>query len=135
ALITRITRTEEERARILDNRAYRAFSRTLARSHAYVAMERLHEVVSDGGYDLVVLDTPPTRSALDILDAPGRLVRFLDERVVRWFLSAPSGAVAGIRSPLMRALRALAGDSTLTELIAFLSALAHLRDGFRARAV
>src|SRR5690606_28307354 len=109
ALHTRITRSEEERARILGNRAYRAFSRTLARSHAYIAMERLHHVVHSGGYDLVVLDTPPTRSALDILDAPGRLVRFLDERVVRWFLEAPTGAVAGLASPLMQALEGLAG--------------------------
>jgi anion-transporting ArsA/GET3 family ATPase len=134
ALIGRITRSDEERARILENRAYRAFSRTLARSHAYVAMERLYDVVEHGGYDLVVLDTPPTRSALDILDAPGRLVRFLDERVVKWFLRAPPEAAARAGGPLLRALAALAGESTVTELVAFFAVLAHLREGFRHRA-
>ena len=68
ALITRIAPNEDARARILDNRVYNAFSRTLARSHAYVAMERLHEVMRDDTWDLVILDTPPLRSALDILD-------------------------------------------------------------------
>ncbi len=135
ALIGRITRTDEERDRILTNRVYRAFSRTLARSHAYVAMERLHHVVEDGGYDLVVLDTPPMRSALDILDAPGRLVRFLDERVVDWFLRSSPDSEARARGPLRRAFAALAGESTISELASFFSVLAHLRDGFRRRAL
>jgi anion-transporting ArsA/GET3 family ATPase len=134
ALIGRITRSEEERRRILDNRAYRAFSRTLARSHAYVAMERLHHVVAHGGYDLVVLDTPPTRSALDILDAPGRLVRFLDERVIKWFLRVPPDAAARAGGPLLKALALLAGESTVVELVSFFAVLVHLREGFRHRA-
>ncbi len=134
ALVRRITRTDEERERILTNRAYRAFSRTLARSHAYVAMERLHHVVEAGEHDLVVLDTPPTRSALEILDAPGRLVRFLDEKVVDWFLRAGPDVEARASGPLRRALGLLAGDSAVAELVAFFSVLAHLREGFRHRA-
>lgn len=133
ALIRRITRTPEEERAILENVAYRAFSRTLARSHAYVAMERLHHVLASGEHDLVVLDTPPTRNALEILDAPGRLARFLDDRVVRLFLSAGRGGFRA-SSAVVRTLSKLAGDSTVEELLSFFSVLAHLREGFQARA-
>jgi anion-transporting ArsA/GET3 family ATPase len=133
ALIRRITRTPEEERAILENVAYRAFSRTLARSHAYVAMERLYDMTVRGGFDLVVLDTPPTRSALEILDAPGRLARFLDDRVVRLFLSAGSGGARGSAS-VLRMLSRLAGESTVDELLSFFSVLAHLREGFHERA-
>jgi anion-transporting ArsA/GET3 family ATPase len=133
ALIRRITSAPDEARAILENVAYRAFSRTLARSHAYVAMERLHDVTTNGGHDLVVLDTPPTRSALEILDAPGRLARFLDDRVVRLFLAAGRGGGRASAS-VVRTLAKLAGESTVEELLSFFSVLAHLREGFQARA-
>lgn len=133
ALIRRITSTPEEERAILENVAYRAFSRTLARSHAYVAMERLHDVLSRREHDLVVLDTPPTRSALEILDAPGRLARFLDDRIVRIFLSA-GGRGARASASVVRTLSRLVGESTVEELLEFFSVLAHLREGFQARA-
>ena len=139
ALIGRIAAAEQQ-AEILDNRVYRAFSRTLARSHAYVAAERLHDVLESGEWDLVVLDTPPTRSALDILDAPGRLAQFLDERVLRWFLqqSEASGTFASLANmggaAALRLLERLAGESIVHELVAFFGVLASLRDGFHERA-
>ena len=77
ALIERVAKSDAQRDEIFENRIYRAFSRTMARSHAYIAMERLYHASTHGEYDLIVLDTPPMRSALDILDAPERLVRFL----------------------------------------------------------
>ncbi len=139
ALIGRLNGDARATQRILDNRVYQAFSRTLARSHAYVAMERLYDVTSQGEYDLVVLDTPPTRSALDILDAPGRLVRFLDDDVVRWFTKPrlggrlsrllPTGSAAATRL-----LGLLASQQLVEELISFFSVLLHLREGFRERA-
>ncbi|MBX3184946.1 MAG: ArsA family ATPase [Polyangiaceae bacterium] len=139
ALIRRLNGDARAAQRILDNRVYQAFSRTLARSHAYVAMERLYDVTSQGEYDLVVLDTPPTRSALDILDAPGRLVRFLDDDVVRWFTKPrlggrlsrllPTGSAAATRL-----LGLLASQQLVEELISFFSVLLHLREGFRERA-
>lgn len=120
--------------RVLDNRIYQAFSNTLARSHAYAAMERVHETMEDEQYDLVVVDTPPAQSSIEILDAPDRLVRFLDQGVVRWFLNA-SGGGAGRRLTLaQRLLRTVAGDSLVSALTEFLTEMSFLRDGFAVRA-
>lgn len=140
ALITRVT-TEETRAPIFANRVYQAFSRTLARSHAYVAAERLHDAL-DQDYELIVLDTPPTRSALEILDAPARLTRFLDESVLRWLLAdrQRDGGLGFARlaslggAAATRLLGRLAGDDIVDELVEFLRVLSHLREGFEARA-
>jgi len=140
ALIRRIAEGEDRQA-ILDNRVYQAFSRTLARSHAYVASERLYFVMRDPRFDLVVLDTPPTRSALDILDAPGALAQFLDETILRLFLDGErSGggtfaqlAGAGGRATL-RLLGRLAGEGIVDELIGFFRVLAAQREGFHERA-
>ncbi|MCA9632957.1 MAG: ArsA family ATPase [Myxococcales bacterium] len=140
SLIERLNGAGESTRRILENRVYQAFSRTLARSHAYVAMERLYDVVKSGEYDLVVLDTPPTRSALDILDAPGRLARFLDDEAVRWFLKPrfaggalsrllPTGGAAATRI-----LGMLASRQLVEELVGFFSVLWHLKEGFQERA-
>ena len=73
-------------ARILENRFYQQVSAALAGSHEYMAMEKLLELSADERFDLVVLDTPPTRHALDFLEAPDRLMGFLDTSVLRWFL-------------------------------------------------
>src|SRR5205807_10554498 len=86
AMIGRVSQDEPTRRRLLDNKLYHAISRTLARTHAYVAVERVYDVTQHGGFDLVVLDTPPMRSALDILDAPSKFARFFDDRIVRWFV-------------------------------------------------
>ncbi|MBW1760618.1 MAG: AAA family ATPase [Deltaproteobacteria bacterium] len=121
--------------RVLDNRIYQAFSNTLARSHAYAAMERVHDAVHDSRYDLVVVDTPPAQSSIEILDAPARLVSFLDQRVVRWFLQASDDS-PGLRGGAMaqRLLRAVAGASLVSALTEFLTEMAFLREGFAERA-
>jgi anion-transporting ArsA/GET3 family ATPase len=134
-IIRRAAHDEARAQRVLQNRIYQAFSNTLARSHAYAAMERVHETVHDPRYDLVVVDTPPAQSSIEILDAPARLVRFLDQRVVRWFLQASDesptllgGAIA------QRLLRIVAGDSLVAALTEFLTEMAFLREGFATRA-
>ena len=134
-IIRRAANDEARAQRVLENRIYQAFSNTLARSHAYAAMERVHEAVHDPRYDLVVVDTPPAQSSIEILDAPARLVRFLDQRVVRWFLQASDesptlrgGAIA------QRLLRIVAGDSLVAALTEFLTEMAFLREGFAERA-
>jgi anion-transporting ArsA/GET3 family ATPase len=139
ALMGRVAPTPEARERILNNRVYQAMAGTLARSHAYVAMERLYEVMNSGEYDLVILDTPPTRNALDILDAPGRLVSFLEENVVKWFVR---GEQKGIRARILntgsaaatKLLGMLAGQEFLDEIITFFESFYDLREGFRERA-
>lgn len=134
-IIRRAAEDEASAQRVLDNRIYQAFSNTLARSHAYAAMERIHQAVHETRYDLVVVDTPPAQSAVEILDAPARLVRFLDQRVVRWFVKASDDS-AQLRGGALtqRLLRAVTGDSLVAALTEFLSEMAFLREGFSKRA-
>jgi anion-transporting ArsA/GET3 family ATPase len=85
-LVGRHTADAAARERILQNRFYRHVSAALAGSHEYMAMEKLLDLADDERFDLVVLDTPPTRHALDFLEAPDRLLDFLDTSTLRWFL-------------------------------------------------
>lgn len=122
----------ETREKIVGNRVYEAMSRTLARSHAYVSMERLYDCLQQDRWDVVVLDTPPTRSALEILDAPGRLVRFMDEDVLGRFIPNEKGKIrGGIASKL---LSLVVGETLVTELTTFFAAIVSLREGFQERA-
>ena len=133
-IIRRASEDPVRAQRVLDNRIYQAFSNTLARSHAYAAMERVHEAMQDDRYDLVVVDTPPAQSSIEILDAPDRLVRFLDQGVVRWFLNASGGGSRGGPTLAQRLLRTVAGESLVSALTEFLTEMSFLRDGFAARA-
>jgi anion-transporting ArsA/GET3 family ATPase len=127
--------------RILQNRFYGHVSAALAGSHEYMAMEKLLELESDDRFDLVVLDTPPTRNALDFLEAPDRLLGFLDTSVLRHFLkpyfvagrltlkvATRAGALA-----LRIADRAL-GLEFLQDLSEFFLAFEGMYDGFKERA-
>ena len=76
-------RTRDE---ILSNPLYRDISGRFVQSHDYIAMERLFEIHSEGTYDLIVVDTPPTRNALDFLDAPERMGDFFSSRLLRWLI-------------------------------------------------
>src|SRR5512134_2338079 len=80
----------ETRDRILENRIYRQLSAALAGSQEYMAMEKLFEIHHDGDYDFLVLDTPPSRDALDFLDAPKRLTQFIEGRGMQMFMR-PTG--------------------------------------------
>ncbi len=138
ALIRRIGSDPETTRRILENPVYAALSRTLSRSHAHVAMERVYDAVESGDFDLIVLDTPPLRSALDILDAPGRITRFLDDGVVRWFLKPERGRLSRLLprggAAASRLLGFLASKKLVDHTSEFFSALLHLKQGFRDRA-
>jgi anion-transporting ArsA/GET3 family ATPase len=85
-LVEKHAGSAEARERILDNRFYQKISAALAGSHEYMAMEKMLELSADERFDLVVLDTPPTRHALDFLEAPERMMGFLDASILRWFL-------------------------------------------------
>src|SRR5207245_7366359 len=85
-LVARQAPDEESRDRVLNNRIYQQVSSALAGSQEYMAIEKLFELHHEGRYDLLVLDTPPTRNALDFLDAPTRLARFIDSRSLQFFL-------------------------------------------------
>ena len=125
------------REAILANPVYRQLSSAVAGTQEYMAMEKLYELYDEGRYDVVVLDTPPTRNALDFLDAPGRLLRFLDSRSLR-MLTAPgllglklagrgAGAAFGV-------LERISGVELLRDVREFLRAFDSMADGFRARA-
>ncbi len=132
ALITRIAPVAD-RARILDNRVYQAFSRTLARSHAYVAMEHLYDVLEGPSPpDLVILDTPPMRSALDILDAPLALARFAEQRSLAALAGGAAGSAGAYAAGKLVGL--LAGAQLGGELTTFLRTFLGLRAGFAQRA-
>jgi anion-transporting ArsA/GET3 family ATPase len=84
----------ETRDRILENRIYRQLSNALAGSQEYMAMEKLFEIHQEGRYDFLVLDTPPSRNALDFLDAPKRLTQFIEGRGMQMFMK-PTGSRPG----------------------------------------
>ena len=88
---------EETRERILDNRIYQQLSGALAGSQEYMAMEKLFEIWAEDRYDLLVLDTPPTRNALDFLEAPKRLTQFIEGRSLQVFLRPTGFATQGHR--------------------------------------
>ena len=142
ALVARVAEDPEDPEhcqRILDNRVYRLMSRAFGNAHAYVAMERLYDVTAGGDFELVILDTPPTRNALDIIDAPGRLLAFLDDLVIGWLLrQPPEGLRARLRARGGAAARGLlsllAGEALVDDLAGFLELFVSLRPGFQARA-
>ncbi len=105
---------------VLDNKIYSHLTRMVAGMHEYMAMEALHRFVAEGRYELVVLDTPPSRHALDFLDAPGRLAKFLEGRIFRLFLPEEGGLVHRTASSLInQILRAVFGEGTSRDLVAF----------------
>jgi anion-transporting ArsA/GET3 family ATPase len=140
-LIDRHAGSPERRDRILSNRFYQRISSTLAGTHEYMAMEKLYELAEEEGHDAIVVDTPPTRSALSFLDAPSRLNDFLGGRVVRWMLwpSAKAGRLTvGIARFGAHAFARTAGRLIGTEVLAdtadFLAAFEGMYGGFQNRA-
>jgi anion-transporting ArsA/GET3 family ATPase len=136
-LIERLAPDERARDEILSNRIYRELSSAVAGSQEFTAVAKLFELDREGGFDMIVLDTPPSRDALDFLDAPDRLTRFLEGRALRVLLS--SGGIArgflGRGTGLMFSVFArVTGVNLLGELSGFFGSLAGLIDGFRERA-
>ena len=95
-LVGRYAPDEEARERILENRIYRHLSGTVAGAQEYMAVERLHELIDEGRFERIVLDTPPAANALDFLDAPARITRFIEGRALRLLLR-PANAAGGLR--------------------------------------
>jgi anion-transporting ArsA/GET3 family ATPase len=131
----------EKAQQILENPFYIAVSSSFAGTQEYMAMEKLGQLDKDaqktGRWDLIVVDTPPSRSALDFLDAPERLSSFLDGRFMRLLLAPAKGPArlmtAGF-GMVTRALTTIIGAQVLQDMSAFVSAFDTLFGGFRARA-
>ncbi len=128
-------------ARIKGNRFYQQMSDSLAGTQEYMAMEKLHDLAELGAYDCIVIDTPPTRNALDFLDAPRRLTDFLEGRFLKMFLAPGMAAgklatrAAGFGAGLfMRAASKLTGQALLGDLAEFFQSFDGMYDGFKQRA-
>jgi anion-transporting ArsA/GET3 family ATPase len=136
-LVARHAEDEESRDRVLENRIYQQISSALAGSQEYMAMEKLFELHSEGRYDLLVLDTPPTRNALDFLDAPKRLTQFIEGRSLRVFMK-PTGLAAKVAgrgaSVALSVLKRIVGFDLIADLAEFFNAFSGMVDGFQARA-
>jgi anion-transporting ArsA/GET3 family ATPase len=128
---------DEQAERILANTFYRNISGALSGTQEYMAAETLNLLHSDERFDLVVVDTPPSRNALDFLEAPGVLARFLDHRLFRLLmLPARRGmrVVTAATQPLLRATGKVVGSDVLADAVAFFQAFAGMETGFRDRA-
>jgi len=136
-LVLTYARTEEQAAGILQNRFYRNIAGALSGTQEYMAMEKLFELHDSGGFDLIVVDTPPTRHALDFLDAPRRLTRLLDNRLFRMLMVPTRGVVrvGGMAAQaFLRTISRVVGSEAVDDVIAFFRAFEGMEDGFRERA-
>ncbi len=140
-LVERFSENPAARDRVLSNPIYQHVSDALAGSVEYSAMEKVFELHESGRYDLIVVDTPPSQHALDFLDAPARLLDFLDSRLVA-LLIHPAFAAGrfGFRlfqrstHRVLRLLEQVTGMGFLEDISEFLLAFEQMSDGFRERA-
>lgn len=119
--VRRLVKSEADAQRILTNRIYQQVSTMVAGMHEYTAMEALHRLVHEGRYDLVVLDTPPSRNALDFLEAPRRLSGLVDSRAISAFLPKSDSMVARAASRVIeKILSAVFGEEFAHEFVGFI---------------
>lgn len=141
AMFERVVRAhasdDEQADRIVENRLYQNIAGALSGTQEYMASEALHELHADERFDLVVVDTPPSRNALDFLEAPGVLSRFLDHKVFK-LLMMPTRTGMKVLSvatqPILRAIGRIVGSDVLADTVAFFQAFAGMDVGFRERA-
>jgi anion-transporting ArsA/GET3 family ATPase len=140
-LVARHAPSAAARDRILGNRLYQQMSAALAGSQEYMAMEKLYELATDRDYDLVVLDTPPTAHALDFLEAPTRVLDFLENESARRLLAPAIGAgrvslrLAQLSGGyLAKVLARFTGAQVLADLGEFLASFHGMYEGFKRRA-
>jgi anion-transporting ArsA/GET3 family ATPase len=136
-VIGRLAPDESTRDDILANRIYQELSNAVAGSQEYTAMSKLYDLDRDHDFDLLVLDTPPSRNALDFLDAPDRLTQFLEGRALQVFLR-PTGFATRIvgrgTGVVFSVLKRVTGVDLLQDLSVFFRSLGGLIDGFKERA-
>lgn len=136
-LVRRHASDEAQADRILTNAFYRNIAGALSGTQEYMAAEKLYELHADERFDLVVVDTPPTRNALDFLDAPARLTRFLDHRLYRLLMAPARGGMKVLNlaaQPVLRTIGRVVGAEVLADAIAFFQAFDGMETGFRDRA-
>ena len=136
-LVARNSTDPAQIERIYSNRFYRNISGSLSGTQEYMAMEKLYELHEESRFDLVVVDTPPTRNALDFLDAPRRLTRFLDHRLYRLLMTPGRAYVKAVNvaaQAFLRTVSKVVGGDVIEDAIAFFQAFDGMEAGFRERA-
>lgn len=137
-LVRRHAPDAKTRDAILHNPLYANITGRFVQSHDYIAMERLYEIHASGRYDLVIVDTPPTRNALDFLEAPERMADFFSSRLLRW-LTVPyrSRLVNMATKPFYKVADTILGSAFLEDIAEFFLLFQTMYDGFveRARSV
>ena len=134
-LIRRHAPDEQLRDTVLANPLYKNITGRFVQSHDYIAMERLHELHASGAYDLVVIDTPPSRNALDILDAPGRMMEFFGSRLLRWLTVPYRSRLFTVASkPFYQVADRVLGSRFLQDIAEFFVLFQTMEKGFVARA-
>jgi anion-transporting ArsA/GET3 family ATPase len=136
-MVTRLAPSRRDAQRILENRFYQGISDSFIGSHEYMAMEALYELHEAGEYDTLIIDTPPSRNALDFLEAPNRLTDFVGARLLSW-LSRPTRfgfrAVNLAAAPFLRMADRLLGADVLSEVAEFVGELQKIYGGVQQRA-
>lgn len=137
ALVTKHSETDEQAQDILANRFYRNISGALSGTQEYMAMEKLYELHDENDFDLIVVDTPPTRNALDFLEAPRRLTRFLDHRLYRILMAPTRGFVKAVNvaaQAFLRTVSKVVGGDVVQDAVTFFQAFEGMEQGFKERA-
>ncbi|MDO8363181.1 MAG: ArsA-related P-loop ATPase [Actinomycetota bacterium] len=127
----------EQAERILANGFYRNVAGSLSGTQEYMAAERLHALHNDPRFDLVIVDTPPTRNALDFLDAPGTIAKFIDHPLFKLLMMPTRRGMKVLNlaaQPLLRTIGRVVGGDVLADAVAFFQAFAGMETGFRRRA-
>ena len=121
--------------RILENPLYQNISGRFAQGNEYIAMERLYEIHRTGVYDLIVVDTPPTRHALDFLEAPDRMAEFFSSRLLRWLTAPARSRMLNLASrPFYQVADRILGSQFLQDIAQFFLLFQSMYDGFVERA-
>ena len=138
SLIRQHAPDEQTRDEILANPLYQNIAGRFVQSHDYIAMERLYEIHSAGKYDLIVVDTPPTRNALDFLDAPERLADFFSSRLLRWLIVPYRSKLINVATkPFYQISDRILGTEFMGDISEFFILFQTMYDGFveRSKAV
>jgi anion-transporting ArsA/GET3 family ATPase len=134
ALIRHHAPDEQTREEILANPLYQNISGRFIQSHDYIAMERLYEIHSESDYDLIVVDTPPTRNALDFLDAPQRMADFFSSRLLRWLIVPYRSRLVNVATkPFYQIADRILGTEFLADISEFFILFQSMYDGFVER--
>lgn len=136
-LVKRFANSKEQAEKILSNSIYKNLVENLSGTQEYMAMEKIYELAADKRFDLLVIDTPPARNAIEFLNAPGRLIGFLDNRVFRLLISPGHGILKTVTIAtrlLLKTISKVVGSQVVDDAIEFFQSFEGMEEGFRKRA-